>query len=173
MLVRDALEKDAAAIALVQVTSYRTAYDGLMPAGYLAAFSVEEQAQDWKDLIERNNEILLVAENEVGDIVGYALSKQTPESTLNDECELVALHILPGYHRRGYGRSLIRATARIMHAKGCRSLGLWVLDGNPACRFYERLGGKRNGEHFFEIEEFNVRRREIGYQWEKIEELFE
>jgi hypothetical protein len=58
-----------------------------------------------------------------------------------------------------------------MQASGCRSLGLWVLDGNPACQFYERLGGKPNGEQFFEIEELNLRRREVGYRWENIIDL--
>jgi len=73
---------------------------------------------------------------------------------------------------REAGRALLAETARRMYALGRRSLSLWVLDGNPACGFYEHLGGKANGETFFEIEELKLRRREAGYIWERIEDLF-
>jgi len=172
-MIRAAKLSDAAGIAWVQINSYRTAYAPLMPAEYLAAFSYEEQEQDWKKLIGEGSDLLLIAEDEAGQIVGYALSRLIPSGQANYDCELAALHINRSCHRQGIGRALVAETAWRMHRQGCRSLGLWILDGNPACGFYEHLGGKTNGEQFFEIEELKLRRREVGYLWERIEDLFQ
>lgn len=171
MNIRPAETKDCPAIARIQINSYRTAYAGLMPAEYLAAFSFEEQAQDWLDLLQTSPDLLLVAENEEGRVVGYSLARQTERAETGYDCELVSLHVERSQHRRGFGRALVSEAARRMKAKGCRSLYLWVLDGNPACKFYERLGGVEYGEQFHEIEEFSHRFREIGYAWQNIEDL--
>jgi len=172
MIIRSATEEDCRAIATVQVNSYRTAYASLMPAEYLAAFSIDEQEQDWITLLRAGRELLLVAQNDEGQVIGYALSKRTAKEEQGYDCELVAMHINRDFHRQGAGRLLLAETARRMHTLGCRSLGLWVLDGNPACGFYEHLGGMAHGEQFFEIAEFNLRRRVVGYLWEHIEDLF-
>jgi GNAT superfamily N-acetyltransferase len=87
------------------------------------------------------------------------------------DCELVSLHVRPGGYRQGTGRALVAGAARRMHALNCRSLGLWVLDGNPARHFYERLGGVQRGEQFFELDETTLR-REIGFVWDEITTLF-
>jgi ribosomal protein S18 acetylase RimI-like enzyme len=169
MLVRSADLSDCAALARVQVNSYRTAYASLLPATYLAGFSYEEQEQDWKDLLQTGSDTLLAAE-EQGQVIGYALSRVLNENVRPFDCELVALHVNRDYHRRGAGRALAAETARRMRALGCRSLGLWVMEGNPAVEFYKHLGGQPNGEQFFDLDEYN-RRREIGFLWPQIEDL--
>ena len=166
MNIRTATFEDCAAIARVQVNSYHAAYAALMPAEYLAAFSYEEQEQDWKDLLQSGQDTLLVAENLAGEVIGYALSRPTPQASY--DCELVALHIDRDWQRQGIGRGLFHETARRMGALGCRSLGVWVLEGNLARGFYEYLGGQENGEQFFEIEELHLRRREVGYRWDNL-----
>ena len=173
MLIRTATSNDCAAIARIQVDSYRSAYATLMPTEYLDAFSYAEQEQDWKDWLETDRGLLLVAENEPGNIIGYTLVQLASEEETSFESEVVALHVNRNFHRHGAGRALMAEAARRMHARGCRSLGLWVIDGNPAIGFYDRLGGQPTGEHFFEIEELHLRRREIGYVWPRIEDLFE
>jgi ribosomal protein S18 acetylase RimI-like enzyme len=170
--VRAATLQDCAAIARVQVNSYRSAYSDLMPAEYQTGFSCADQEQDWADWILGDSELLLVAENDQGAIIGYALSKHSAGEEANYDCEILALHVNQIFHRQGAGRALVAETARRMYAEGCRSLGLWVLEGNPACGFYEHLGGRPNGERFFEIEELRLRRREVGFLWERIEDLF-
>ena len=49
MRIRDAHLKDAAAIARVQVESWRTTCTGIVPADYLANLSYEGQARVWGD----------------------------------------------------------------------------------------------------------------------------
>lgn len=184
LLTRFATPTDCPAIARIQIESYRTAYKDLMPADYLAAFSYAEQEQDWRDLLAANRagECLIVAEEAPnaedageqgshGEILGYALVRIVDRSKTGFDCELVSLHVRPGGYRQGTGRALVADAARRMHALDCRSLGLWVLDGNPARHFYERLGGVQRGEQFFELDE-TTRRREIGYVWDDITTLF-
>lgn len=172
MLIRNAVLADAPALARTQVDSYRTAYASLMPQEYLVAFSYEDQEQDWKDLLQAGSDMLLVVE-ELGQIIGYALSRPLAGEDPPYDCELVAMHVRREFHRRGAGRALMAETARRMHALGCRSLGLWVMEGNNAVGMYEHLGGQQQGEQFFEIEDLNLRRRELCYVWPQITDLFE
>jgi hypothetical protein len=77
--IRDAQVSDAAGLAKVQVDSYRTAYAGILPDDYLAHFTYEEQTQDWRDLIAAGgSNILLVAPDASGEVVGYALARPGP-----------------------------------------------------------------------------------------------
>jgi ribosomal protein S18 acetylase RimI-like enzyme len=170
MIVRTAELEDCAAVARVQVNSYRSAYARLLPADYLASFSYEEQEQDWRDLLKVGLDTLLVAVED-GKVVGYALSRPMQTDDRPFDCELVALHVDRDHQRRGVGRALVAATARHMQQLGCRSLGLWVMEGNPAAGFYERLGGQPCGEHFFDLDD-STRQREIGFVWPQIEMLF-
>jgi len=188
MKIRPATAHDAAALAHIQVNSYRTAYAGLMPADYLARFSLEEQEQDWRDMLaEPAGDILLVAEADGGEIAGYAVGRPGPVQVLalqagkelpagTYDAELVSLHVRRALHKQGFGRALVRATAKALHDQGCTSLALFVLAGNPACFFYERLGGQRVGEKRWMIpaseagtwDDFDFEVVETAYAWPNI-----
>ena len=191
MKIRPATTRDAAALAHIQVNNYRTAYAGLMPADYLAHFSLEEQEQDWLDLLaEPTGDILLVAETDGGEIAGYALGRPgpveipafqagetLPEGAYN--AELISLHVRRTQQKQGIGRALVRATARALREQGCTSLALFVLTGNPAATFYERLGGQRIGEKRWMIPadeagafgDFGFEVVEAAYGWPEIAAL--
>lgn len=183
MKIRSATTPDAAALARIQVNSYRTAYAGLMPADYLAHFSLEEQEQDWLDLLaEPTGDILLVAEIDGGEIAGYAVGRPglVEIPSLQDEkephaspydAELVSLHVRRALQKRGIGRALVRATAGALQEHGCTSLALFVLAGNPACGFYERLGGQCVGEKRWMMDDFGFEVVETAYGWPKIAAL--
>ncbi len=191
MNIRPATAHDAAALAHIQVNSYRTAYAGLMPADYLAHFTLEEQEQDWRDLLaEPTGDILLVAEMDGGEIAGYALGRPGPVKVLALQAgkelpagaydsELVSLHVRRALQKQGVGRALVRAMAQALHGQGCSSLALFVLAGNPACTFYERLGGQRVGEKRWTVpasqagtlDEFDFEVVEAAYGWPEITAL--
>src|SRR3972149_4692553 len=99
MIIRNAIEEYCRAIATVQVNSYHTAYAPLMPAEYLAAFSINDQEQDWLELLRASLEVVLVAQNDAGQVIGYALSKPTPKEERGYDCELIALHVNRDFHR--------------------------------------------------------------------------
>jgi ribosomal protein S18 acetylase RimI-like enzyme len=185
MQIRVATTQDSPALARIQVDSYRTAYQGILPDLYLAHFSVEEQTQDWRDLLASGTgDLLLVAETPDGQIAGYALGRPTPVSVgapipagapanpATYDAELVALHVRPAYQGQGAGRQLIAALALALQAAGCRSLLLWTLARNPARALYERLGGQLVGRQPWDGNQtYAVDVTEVAYAWPDIEHL--
>jgi hypothetical protein len=61
--IRPARLEDAAAIARLQVDSYRDTYAGIFPRDYLDLFSYDDQASDWLALLSSaTSDVILVAE---------------------------------------------------------------------------------------------------------------
>ena len=56
-------------------------------------------------------------------------------------------------------------------SEGCESLMLWVLEGNSARQFYERLGGIPAGTQSIELGD-DINTTEVGYGWPDITALF-
>ena len=74
--IRLATVDDSDALAHIQVDSYRSAYAGILADDYLTHFTYEEQAADWRNLLQSaTDDILLVAEAKGIGIIGYALSR--------------------------------------------------------------------------------------------------
>ena len=170
--IRPATLADCYALALIQVDSYQNAYAGLLPEDYLAHFTYEDQEGDWRDLISSGTgDIILVAEPSPGMVVGYTLGRVRAAEIPSYDCEMISLHVRRDQQDLGYGQALTKALAAQLRCQGCEALLLWVLEGNPARRFYERLGGRVIGQHQVEIGE-NVFASEVAYGWPDIRILF-
>lgn len=170
MCIRLATTQDAAGLAQVQITSYRTAYAPILLASFLAQFSPEEQTQDWHDLLSADNdEIVYVAEVDAGEIVGYALGRPRASGGVNFASELVAMHVLPPHQRQGIGRQLFAAMATHLQQHGCSSLVVWVLAANTARAFYEQLGGELVGSQRLDLDGAEI--EEVAYGWPDIKHL--
>lgn len=168
---RKATAGDSAGLARVQVDSYRTAYAGLLPEEYLAGFSYEEQEQDWREWLPAHPEdVLYVAARDGDEVAGYALGRPVSCGLDPYDCELVALHVRGLLRRQGLGRRLVAAVAGALRERGCSSLMLWVLEGNPSRAFYERLGGRPVGRQTVTLDE-GVTAVEVAYGWPDIEVL--
>jgi ribosomal protein S18 acetylase RimI-like enzyme len=171
--IRQATADDSKGLARVQVDSYRSVYAGILPQAYLSHFSYEEQEQDWVDLLTIGMEdVLLVAENAAGDIVGYALGSPGARELLSYDSELVSLHVCRSAQGQGIGCKLITAVAEVLKQAVCTSLIVWVLEDNPARSLYERLGGRLLGQKAWDgSEEFAVSVHEVAYGWSNIDDL--
>jgi ribosomal protein S18 acetylase RimI-like enzyme len=89
---------------------------------------------------------------------------------LPHDAEVYAIYVLRAAHRRGCGRRLMAALANALHARGFKSLSLWVLEENAGARgFYERLGGSVVGEKT-EVDG-GLEFREVAYGWDNLESL--
>jgi len=170
--IRHAAIEDAESLARVQVDSYRSAYAGMLPDDYLAQFSYDEQERDWRELLASGEiDVLLVAENEAGQVAGYALGERLEGPPY--DCELVALYVRQADQGQGIGRSLIAAVAGEFRQQGCRSLVLWVLEANHYARsLYERLGGQLVDRRWLELDETTVL-DEVAYAWLDIKQLMD
>jgi GNAT superfamily N-acetyltransferase len=143
IVVREARPEDAAAIARVNVDTWRTAYRGIVPDGVLEALSVERAATFWGEVLTREGgtHLVFVAEGEGGELIGFACAV-VPADEPGYGSELRALYVLDDRQGRGIGRRLVRAVTGRLLEDGVASMMLWVFAANPARGFYEALGGR-------------------------------
>src|SRR5713226_8784517 len=140
--IRVAQLEDAAGIARVHVGCWRTTYKGIFPDEFLASLSYERREQLWQRVLKDPAQITFVAEDETGKIIGFVNGGPEREGDPVYRGELHAIYVLQEVHRRGLGRRLVKELARLLADRQISSMMLWVLASNPACRFYEALGGQ-------------------------------
>jgi ribosomal protein S18 acetylase RimI-like enzyme len=146
MKLRIATAADAPAIAEIHVATWRAAYRGLMPDDFLAALSVDERAQMWRNALSRPNPSRLTVAEFDGVFGGFCLYGPTRDDWAPDVAEIYALNIHPDRWRHGAGRALCEEAYDEAAARGHTSITLWVMAGNtPAQRFYENLGYAADG----------------------------
>ncbi|WP_432359969.1 GNAT family N-acetyltransferase [Sporosarcina sp. UB5] len=147
--------------------SWRTTYKGIVSESVLQNLSYEQRAENWRRGIEKN--ALYVAEDESGNIVGFATGGKERTGKYDADGELYAIYLLQEVQGQGIGKKLIQAIAQNLKEQGFSSMLVWVLEHNPSKKFYESLGGQPIDEATIDIggEEF----KEIAYYWESIETL--
>ncbi len=170
-IVRTATLEDAPSIARVHVDSWRTTYAGVMPNDYLASLSYEERERMWLDALTKHaaTNFAYVAEDAAGKVVGFASAGPESNGDPDYRAELFVIYLLHEHQRKGIGRKLISAVAARLLEEGFESMLLWVLDGNPACEFYEALGGQRLREKPYRAG--GVTLVEVAYGWRDISGL--
>jgi ribosomal protein S18 acetylase RimI-like enzyme len=141
--VRDATAEDLEPVNDIKVRNWADTYASLLEPAVLHPF-LDRDAQLAELTLEfsQPGTLLVVAVDESGDVVGFALA------FLDNEPEpwLESLHVLREFRGSGIGTLLMRGTAERVMARGYSSMRLGVISGNVAAgRFYERLGGKMIG----------------------------
>lgn len=147
LTVRPATAADADSIGRIQVETWRTAYEGLMPADALAAASVEARQRLWREGLSRQlppERRTFVAELG-GQVVGFAAVGECRDGGA-DEGELYAIYLDHVRWGLGIGRALLERGEQSLRESGFARARLWVLDGNErAIRFYEAAGWRPDG----------------------------
>ncbi|MSO70702.1 MAG: N-acetyltransferase [Alphaproteobacteria bacterium] len=169
LVVRRARPGDAGAIARVHVETWQTTYAGLIPDNYLVRMGREERTGFWTQALARmhHGSHVLVAEAKGVGVVGFssfgpARANGVPLGS-RFTGEIYTLYVLPDYQGRGLGRALLRQAFTSLSARGLDSALIWVLAGNPARFFYERMGGKRAAERIGSFAGADL--VELGYGW--------
>ena len=154
--LRQAMVRDADAIAEVHVASWRWAYAGLLPASVLDALSVEDRAAAWLPVLADAPGAVTVAVEDDGTIVGFVSVGPTPDEDdpPPGTGALFALYLHPDAVGTGVGKKLLEHGEAQLRDEGFTRATLWVLETNErARRCYERHGwawdGTR-GEHRFD-----------------------
>lgn len=167
MIIRKGIEADAGAIAKVHVDSWRSTYKGIVPDTYLERLSYEEREETWLKGIQTHG--VYVAENEQGEVVGFSTGGK--ERTGKYEAytgELYAIYVLETEQGKGLGGKLFNAIVTDLKEKKFDSMLIWALEKNPACDFYEKLGGKRID--FTQIEIDGEKLEEVAFGWDRLPE---
>ena len=169
--VRRATEADAAGIAQVHVQSWRATYPGILPVAEIERHTLARRAGLWARALQApaHGVLVAVAADEAGAdeaaacrVHGFASTgafRVEPaggdgqgEGAGEGEGELNALYLLPTAQRQGTGRRLFDAGVHALREAGFVAMRCWVLQGNPAIAFYERLGGVRVASKTFTVD---------------------
>ena len=129
-MIRRATREDAAAIARVEVRTFRHAYDDLLDPGFLDGLDPAERAAKWREVLDRPQTAVWVAEVG-GAIVAYASVTAG---------ELTTLYVDPVAQGAGVGMTLLAEAERA----GASSLQVFEANGH-ARRFYEDRGWRLAG----------------------------
>lgn len=143
--LREASCADAPGIASVHAASWRSAYRGIAPDALLDGPLIADRERHWKERLACRQplDVVLLAEDESGAAIGFlaiwVLHRADGGAYLDN------LHLLPERRGERLGLRLLGRALAPVRAAGARTGFLWVLDDNqPAIRFYERLGARRD-----------------------------
>lgn len=143
MLIRDAVDADADAVATIHHRGWVETYRGLLPDPYLDALTLEACLARWRaGMTGANRTYVATASDQV---VGFATVGRSADGDAPAAGELWDLWVLPEHRSAGVGARLLHhALARL--AVDHRVAVVWVLAGNTRARaFYERQGALRDG----------------------------
>ncbi len=170
--IRAANPADAGSIARVHVESWRTTYDGIVDAEFLAGLSYSDRESSWTRILtsDQPDTRTSVAEISAGDVVGFAHAGPEREGNETYRGELYAIYLLREHQGTGLGRRLVSAVAQGLLDCGLTSMLLWVLEDNHSARhFYGLLGGQPVSRKTITIGGKDL--VEVSYAWRDLSDL--
>jgi GNAT superfamily N-acetyltransferase len=170
--LRPARPADAPAIARVHVAVWQSTYRGLIADQTIDAVSVEQREAMWTDILTGYAEThpVLVAEDFGIGVCGFGnAGPLRGEAVPGYSGEFKTLYLLPAYQRRGIGRLMLGKLAAALIDRGHVSALAWVLASNPACGFYEAMGGELCAQRVSEGE--GEEWADLAYGWSNLAAL--
>ncbi|WP_219211975.1 GNAT family N-acetyltransferase [Variovorax boronicumulans] len=133
--------EDAAAVARIHVEAWRAAYEGIIPAPFLAAMSVSRREAAWRESIARGAPEVLVAKGAAGVVGWIAFGASRDADADAVQAEVHAIYLAPDHWAQGIGGLLWTEARRRLALQGFERVSLWVLAENArALRFYRAMG---------------------------------
>ncbi|HEX4309633.1 MAG TPA: GNAT family N-acetyltransferase [Acidobacteriaceae bacterium] len=170
MKIRDAVPGDAATIAQVHLASWKTTYPGIVPQAYIDGLRWEDGAARWAAQLTEKANTVLVVEDDAG-VFGFVAGGGIMHPVEGYDGELGAIYLLASHQGKGAGAALVRRLAGELRGQGFRNMAVWALKENPACGFYQRMGGAQVAEQMIEIG--GVTLPELAFGWPDIDVLCE
>jgi GNAT superfamily N-acetyltransferase len=150
-VVRDAQASDAAAIAALQVRSWKAAYRGIVPDTFLDDLAEDAWLERWTDqLAAAKREAihqLVSTDAPNGPPRAIAVCGPAIEPTAELTGQLYVLYADPPSWRRGHGAALLRCVHELLAGDGHSGAMLWVAEDNRrSIEFYDHHGWTKDGE---------------------------
>ena len=143
--VRQAQADDLDRIAQIHVTSWQTAYRGMIPDACLDALRVEDRKRLWQQFVGNAESPVFVSGSASGP-AGFCHVMRSRDADTPSAAELVAIYVDPSQTRSGMGHALVTAAMNFAQAENYPAMTLWVLKLNqPARCFYESMGFQADG----------------------------
>jgi GNAT superfamily N-acetyltransferase len=148
MPIRRAEPADARGIVEVKVASWKVAYRGLIPDGFLDGMSADSrQINRWRERLAEGVGQMWVCE-ESGRVIGFVYfgASQDEDADQGEVGEVYAMYLLPAEWRKGRGTELMDEAIEALQQEGHSEVTLWVLHNNErGKRFYEAQGFAADG----------------------------
>lgn len=146
--IREAVPKDARAIAEIHVRSWQAAYRGQLTDDYLDGLTVDGRLEQHRRSLEepRAGWVTWVADD-AGALTGFAVTGPSEDADAGERTgELYAIYLDPEQVGTGLGRRLFEHALQDLRSRGFDTATLWVLETNErARRFYEVAGWTHDG----------------------------
>lgn len=139
--LRRARPGDGRSIGAVEVETWQATYPGMLADRVLLGMSPAAHGCRWERQLANGPEGVWVWEGD-GGVQGFVYGGPQRNRALEYDAEIYELYVHPDAQGRGIGRRLIRAAFAEFVRAGRRSALVWVLEGNPARFFYQRLGAR-------------------------------
>jgi ribosomal protein S18 acetylase RimI-like enzyme len=147
--IRPAIVTDAPALAKILTETNRATFAGIVPSECLNDPTLADSERNWRRTLgDLGDLILLVAENQQGNMLGYALVGDKTDHPIFSR-ELHVLMVAPNHQRQGIGRLLVARASKAMKRLGASGLTIAVHSQNPNTAFYEHLGATQIGTRPF------------------------
>ena len=140
IIIRKAIIEDAYERAVCHVSSWRSAYKGIVPDEVLDNLSVEELSEKFKSRLE-NKDILFYFAIYDSKIIGHFNFCKSRDEDKPNAGEIWGFYLTEKFWGKGCGRQMMDYTIDVLKNMGYNEVILWVLEeNNRARRFYEKCG---------------------------------
>jgi RimJ/RimL family protein N-acetyltransferase len=141
IVIRKALPEDAHEYASCHISSWRSAYKGIVPEEYLNNLSVETRAERLRQNLREAKEVLFNCVTYENKIIGILVISKSRDEDKPNAGEIGAIYLIEEFWGKGYGRQMMNYATDTLKHMGYNEIILWVLEENiRARRFYEKCG---------------------------------
>ena len=164
--IRSATENDLVDIAALHVSSWQTAYKGVVPDELLASRDIKSSLENWRSTFSSYPENISVALSYGEQLVGFCCSGPVVDTDRNSpfNFEIYGLHVDPSYYRQGIGTALMTNSFDRMKCLGLSDAIVWTLEDLIQSRFfYEKNGGKLVKTGAWKVGGYTL--KEVAYGW--------
>ncbi|SHG21075.1 GNAT family N-acetyltransferase [Ornithinibacillus halophilus] len=172
--IREANFEDAASIANVHVSSWKSTYQELLEEKDLSNMTYENRKTLWETIlkIQKDNQRTYVMERTHDNkIVGFISGGPERTKRFDFDAEIYNIYLLDEFQKKGLGAQLLHKFTLEMKNLGFESILVWVLTRNPSSRFYERYQAKPIGTEDTTIGKGTY--QETAYGWKQLDKLLE
>lgn len=142
MNIRNVMLQDAQGIAKVHVDSWRTTYKGILPQSFLDNLSYAKRTELWQKNIANENNVVFVAENDHGEIVGFVCGATRETNVEANSSDLTSIYLLEECQGQGVGKMLLKKMMESFKARHYQTIYVDVLADNKTRHFYEYYGAE-------------------------------
>jgi ribosomal protein S18 acetylase RimI-like enzyme len=141
LVLREATIDDLRPLAELHVRTFNETHVG--PFGSGPSYATREWQWREKLLEADDTHFVLVLETPTRHLIGFIWCHPTKDNP-GWAARLNKIYLLREYQRRGLGKRLVAAAVDRLLKHGLTSMALFTeTDNEPACNFYDQLGGER------------------------------